>query len=266
MRRIIGIVSGKGGVGKTVTSLNLGLALHYLDQNSMVVDADLNNPNVGLQLGLYNFPMTINDALEKDVSILEALHIHPSGLRIIPASISLLHLHTNPEKLQDLLNVLEGYVIVDCAPGFGKEVISSLEVCDEVIVVTNPMFPSVVGAMRVIEVAKELGKKIRGIILNKVGKFEINPKEIEAITGIDVLGQIPYDRNIDLSIIAKTPVVQYRPYSTSSQEFMKIACNLTGKKYQKPRMLALRRAMDNLGLIGPKTEINTTKVNPKEEN
>jgi MinD-like ATPase involved in chromosome partitioning or flagellar assembly len=156
--------------------------------------------------------------------------------------------------MHKLLKDLEGYVILDCAPGFGKEVISSLDVCDEVVVVTNPLFPSVVGSMRVIEVARELGKEIRGIILNKVGKFEINPKEIEAITGLKVLGQIPYDRNVDLSIIARDPVLNYRPYSTSAQAYMRIASEMTGKTYKKPKLLAFRRAIDNLGLSGPKLE------------
>ncbi len=254
MRRIIGVVSGKGGVGKTVTSLNLGLALHHLGQNSLVVDADLNNPNVGLQLGLYEFPTTINDALERKMSILEALHIHHSGLRLIPASISLLHLHTNPEKIKDILKDLDGYIILDCAPGFGKDVLSSLDVCDEVIVVTNPLFPAVVGAMRVIEVAKEMGKNVRGIVLNKVGKFEINHKEIEAITGVKVIGQIPNDKNVDLSIIAKSPIVSHRPYSPAAQAFNKVACAITGKDYKRPKLLTLKRTFDNLGLIGPKIE------------
>lgn len=248
MRRIIAIVSGKGGVGKTVTTLNLSMALHELDEHVLTVDGDLNNPNVGLYLGLYNFPTTLNDVLENEINLLEALHIHESGLRIIPSSLSLQHLNTDINRMDEVFKQTEGYTLIDCAPGFGKEVISSIEACDEVLAVTNPITPSVVGCMRLIEIAKEMDKEIRGIVLNRLGANEVEPKEIEAVCDVPIIGEIPYDKHVDKSIIAKNPLVKQRPLSPASVSFKQIAHELIGREFEPPSFLKLRRFLNKFSL------------------
>lgn len=241
MRRIICVASGKGGVGKTVSAINLSMALHDLDENCIVVDADLNNPNIGLHLGIYGTPSSINDVLERDISVFDSLHVHKTGLRVIPASISLYHLHTDPVKLTEVFQDLEGYIILDCAPGYGREVMNSLEACDEVIVVTNPNFPAVVGCMRFLEVAREMHKSIRGIILNMSNRKEISDEEIQAICNEPIIGKIPFDHYVEKSIHAKIPVVRFYPNSKAAIEFKRIAAELAGRDFTPPRFLSIRR-------------------------
>ena len=86
MTRIIGVVSGKGGGGKTVTTINLSAALMGFGKNVIAIDADVKMSGLGLQLGMYYFPVTLNDVLGNRGTIHESLYIHSSGLRIIPAN------------------------------------------------------------------------------------------------------------------------------------------------------------------------------------
>ena len=126
-----------------------------------------------------------------------------------------------------------------------------MEVCDEVLIVTTPSLPDVAGALRTIEVAKSLGKKVSGIILNKKrGKdYEVTAKELEATSGVKVISEIPFDDNVLRSISNKEPVVLYNPYSLSSIKFYELASSLTGKPYQKPNFPKLKNFLKTLANI-----------------
>ncbi len=241
MRRIIAVASGKGGVGKTVTSLNLAMALHEAGEDVVVVDADLNNPSVGLHLDLFHAPTTINDVLERDIHISEALQIHPSGLRVVPSSVSIENLHPNTVRFREIFHDLDSYIILDCAPGFGREVLSALDVSDEIMVVTNPNFPAVVGAMRLMEVAKDMDKKIIGIVLNRIGMSDVDEEEIEGICQESIITEIPFDRNVDRSVRNKVPLIRHAPLSPASVKFRFLAGRVSGNEYVPPRFLPLRR-------------------------
>ena len=74
MARIIVINSGKGGVGKTTTAINLGVALNKMGQEVIIVDANLNTPNIGLQLGAPIVPITLNHILKGKAKIEDAIY------------------------------------------------------------------------------------------------------------------------------------------------------------------------------------------------
>jgi septum site-determining protein MinD len=83
--RVISILSGKGGVGKTTTVANLGLALSMVFNKKVVLlDGNSTTPDLGLHLGMYSFPHTLEDVLMGKVSITEALYHHPQGISILP--------------------------------------------------------------------------------------------------------------------------------------------------------------------------------------
>ena len=89
MAKIIVINSGKGGVGKTTTAINLGAGLNSLSKNVVVVDANLNTPNVGIHLGAPIVPITLNHVLKGKADIEDAVYEHSSGTKIIPSSLSI---------------------------------------------------------------------------------------------------------------------------------------------------------------------------------
>src|SRR3989338_7084947 len=101
--RIISIMSGKGGVGKTVSAINLALALRELKKDAVVIDADITTANIGIQLGFRKFPISLQDIIRKNMRLSSAVNMHKSGLKVIPASISLNKINTNLSKLKSLI-------------------------------------------------------------------------------------------------------------------------------------------------------------------
>ena len=243
MRRVISVMSGKGGVGKTFLTLNLGLSFHDFEEDSTVVDADLQNPNLGLHLGFYDYTLTLHDALSRGINILDVVHLHHTGLKIIPASMSLEYLYTNPERLQELMNELEGYVLIDAAPGLGREVVSTLKASNDVLLVTNPEITSVTDCIRTAELARTMKKALLGVVVNRRrGRgYEIPNGEIEEAVGAPVIGVIPEDENVKKSIAAGKPIVRYSPHSKASISVKRIAAGILEKEYSPGRLLFLKQ-------------------------
>jgi len=88
MSKIIVITSGKGGVGKTTTAINLAAAINHFGKEVLVIDGNLTTPNVGIYFGSPEVPINLNHILSKKVEALEAVYEHESGVKIIPASLS----------------------------------------------------------------------------------------------------------------------------------------------------------------------------------
>ncbi|MCS7106095.1 MAG: cell division ATPase MinD [Candidatus Aenigmarchaeota archaeon] len=232
--RVIGIISGKGGVGKTVVTINLACALMSFGKDVVALDADVKMSGLGLHLGMYYFSTTLNDILNSEAEILSAIHIHPSGLRIIPASLSLENVNiSNLSKVLSSNFFENSIVLVDSPPGLDSNSIEVIKACDEVIIVTLPEIPSVVGAIKTIEFCKEVNVKPFGIIVNRYRKEkeQINYKEIESVCELPVLGVIPEDKKIRKSIYKQFPAFFLNPYSKSSLEFKRIAAKLLGFSY-----------------------------------
>ncbi len=244
MEKIIGIVSGKGGVGKTTLTANLSLAMTQFGKDVVAVDVDLSTSNLGLQLGFYQFPLGLQDALDGNISILNAIYTHPSGLKVIPASISLNYITKNPTpyRLKSVLSDLNGIILIDSPPGLREDALLVLKACDDIVVVTNPEIPAVTDALKVIKVAREMGKEPLGIVVNRIrDKFELTTEEIEEMCDLNVIGRIPEDKDVKRSMFEKTPIVDLKPHSRAAVEFARLAAAIVGVEYSSPSMLGLRR-------------------------
>lgn len=178
-RKVIGIVSGKGGVGKTVATINLGYALHGLGKKVILVDADTTASNLGLQLGIYRYPTKFQDVLNGRVRIEDAIIEHPSGLKIVPSSISVKDIKTNADAYINVFDSLEGIVLVDSPPSLTKHSLSVLDACSEFIVVSNPDLPSLTNALKVQQISQKRNKEVLGMLLNRVANkyYELNADE-----------------------------------------------------------------------------------------
>src|SRR3990167_7855228 len=101
MNKIIVITSGKGGVGKTTTAINLGAAINYFGKDVLIIDANLSTPNLGIHLNSPEVPVSLNHVLSKRAEPSEAVYEHESGIKIMPASLSVKELRRiTPEKLK----------------------------------------------------------------------------------------------------------------------------------------------------------------------
>lgn len=234
----VGILSGKGGVGKTSTAVNMAAAMSYFGRDVVVIDGNLSTPNLGLHLGVPVVPITLHDVLKGKNALMDSVYLHHTGLKIVPAGLSLDDLRdVTPERLKKALPTLEGLtdvILVDGSAGLGRECLSVIQAVDELIIVTNPELPAVTDALKTIRLAEEMGKKVRGIILTKTGKEHDIPLEnIESLLEKPILGVIPHDKSVRQSLIRREPVVFAYPKSKSSIAYKKVAADLVGVEYNE---------------------------------
>ena len=245
MGRIIGIVSGKGGVGKTTLAINLGTVLaQHFKKDVTLIDCNVTTSHLGLYLGMYYCPLTLNKVLRGDATMEEAMYEHFSGVKVIPASLSLadlegidiIHLKDKVREIADKSDI----IFLDASPGLGREAMACLKACDEVIFVTTPFVPAIMDIIRCQEILNEIRVRPIGIVLNQVNKekYEMTPKEIEQLTRLPVIATIPYDKNVRKSLAAKTPVVIYKPKSKASKEFFRLGAALIGEEYESQGFLS----------------------------
>jgi len=235
--RFIGCVAAKGGVGKTTSAINLGAALNFFGKKSIVVDANLTTPNVGIYLGVPIAPTTIHDVLRGKKEIRDAVYEHNNGLRIVPASIAIkdarkVDINRLPDAVSDLYGHSD-FVIVDGCAGLTKESLGIIKSVNEVIIVTNPEMPSVTDALKTIKVCKELGKEVLGVLVTKTNSknADMSLKDIENILETEIIGIIPEDRAIKFSQAQKEPVIYTHPKSVSAIQYKRLAADLLDVPY-----------------------------------
>lgn len=239
MARIIAINSGKGGVGKTTTAINLGASLNKLGKEVVVLDANLNTPNVGLHLGAPIVPITLNHVLKGKAEMEDAIYEHSSGTKIIPSSLSVKELTKfNLKKFSDKVDQLRDhadFVIIDSAAGFGEEVIATINSADEIIIVTNPEMPAVTDALKAVKVARNMGKTINGIIVTRHqdAKYEMPLSSIKSMLEAPIIGVVPEDKSVKEALNQRDAVVHTHPRSKASKKYLEIARKVSGESYNK---------------------------------
>jgi septum site-determining protein MinD len=207
-----------------------------LNHEVIVVDANLNTPNIGLQLGAPIVPITFNHVLKGKADIEDAIYEHSSGMKIIPSSLSIKELTKfNTKKIPEIakqLSKLCDYVIIDSAAGFGEEVIAVLEAADEIIIVTNPEMPAVTDALKAVKVARQMGKEINGIIVTRHSnaKYEMPLSSIKSMLEAQIIGIIPEDKAVKEALNLRDAVVHTHPRSKVSKKYIEIARMISGEK------------------------------------
>lgn len=244
MVKLLSIISGKGGVGKTTTAINLGAALNSLGKEVIIVDANLTTPNVGLHLGAPIVPVNLNHVLLGKAKVSDAIYEHDSGTKIIPSSLSVKELRRlNHKKLKDVgksLRRLADYVIYDAAAGLGEEAVSSIEAADQLVIVTNPEIPAVTDALKTAKLAEEMGKEIIGVIVTRVrnNKTEMPISNIREMLDLPILGVIPEDKNMQLALTMKDAIVHTHPTSRAARAYKRVASKLAGVSYKEPSLFS----------------------------
>ena len=258
MTKIIVITSGKGGVGKTTTAINLGAAMNYFGKDVLVIDGNLTTPNVGIHLGSPEVPINLNHILGGKADVFEGVYEHESGMKIIPSSLSIKELlKIKPEKLKDFKKdfkkIVSDYIIVDCAAGLGNEAISAIKLADEIILVSNPEMPAITDALKTIKLSEQLKTPIRGVIITRVKKnnIEVQPETVKDMLEATILGMVPEDITVAKSLNLKDAVVHTHPKSKAARAYKEIAAQLADIDYDSDvdREGILTRFFKRLGLI-----------------
>lgn len=243
MPRTIGIISGKGGVGKTTLVANLGVALSRFGRRVTLVDCNVTTSHLGFCFGLFYYDKTLNNVLKKEATLLEAMYSHPSGVKIVPASLELEQLAgVEINELRSYIENIENtdIVLLDSAPGFGREAMSVLNSCSEVIFITTPHMNAIADVIRGFKLIKQTDIVPLGIVLNMVRNksFELTERDVEELTGLPVMAKIPFDLSVQKSLAKGMPTILYRSYAPSSIETMKLASSVLGEYYSPPNIFS----------------------------
>jgi septum site-determining protein MinD len=245
MPRVIGVLSGKGGVGKTTLVSNLGYALTQLGHNVTLIDANVTTPHLGLHLGMHMAPKTLHDVLKGDANLKAATYKHPLGFNLVPGSIAVHDLvGLDVSRLDDVVKSAKGdFILVDSAPALGREAASAMNAVDEVILITNPELPAVADALKTAKIAENSGKKVLGVVVNRISKkgHYVNRGDIHSFIQYPIIAEIPEDENVAASIASKTPLLDLDPNSPASQEFVKLAYKLTGRQMRAKNLGLMER-------------------------
>ncbi|MDK2826906.1 MAG: septum site-determining protein MinD [Methanolobus sp.] len=233
---IFTIVSGKGGAGTSTAAINLGAALAGFAKKTLIIDADVGMPTIGLMLGLETSKGTIHEVLAGKVELSEAVYDGPNNMHILPGSISLQgFVNANTEILGDIVESVKekyDYIIIDSPTGINKNSLLAISLADEIIQLVNPDIASLAGAMKIKAISDNMGKQFRGLVLNRTGitQNEISSERIETALGLKILATLPEEKNVKNSLAFKAPIIVKYPASQVSVNFNRLAAEIAGIK------------------------------------
>ncbi len=254
--KVIGIISLKGGVGKTSAVTALAGAIAGFGKKVLLIDCNLSAPNLGLHLNIINPDVTLHHVLNRTANIHDAVY-NAGNFDIIPASI-FENIQTNPLTLKDKIKTFRkkyDVILLDSSPALNEETLAVMLASDELFVVTTPDYPTLSITLKAVKLARQRGAQINGLILNKVHNknFELSIEDIEKTVEVPVMAVLPYDINILRALSEFSPSTIYDPKSESSIEYKKLAATLIGEKYKPLKLRTL------FGWVNPKRqEINRT--------
>lgn len=236
--QVIVVTSGKGGVGKTTTSANIGSALALNEKSVVIVDGDIGLRNLDVVMGLENrIVYDIVDIVEGRCRLEQALIKDKrfTNLSILPAAQTRDKSAVSPEQMVDISNELKktfDYVFIDCPAGIEQGFKNSIAGADKAIVVTTPEVSAVRDADRVIGLLNAADVKETKLVVNRVRPAMIQRGDmmdigdVVDILAVDLLGIIPDDESVITTTNKGEPVVLGD--SLAGQAYRNIAGRLQG--------------------------------------
>jgi septum site-determining protein MinD len=238
--KVVTVTSGKGGVGKTTTTANLGVALARLGKRVVVLDADIGLRNLDVVMGLENrIVYDLVDIVEGRCKLRQAMIKHKQfpDLYLIPSAQSRDKSAVSPTDMIQLTDKLRpdvDFVLVDSPAGIERGFRNAVAPADDVLIVTNPEVSAVRDADRIIGLLEAEGKGPGRLILNRV-KLEmirkgemLSAEDVTDILAIKLIGIVPEDETVIPASNNGIPVT-LNEASRAGQAFRNIARRLNGE-------------------------------------
>lgn len=239
MSEVIVVTSGKGGVGKTTTSANVGTGLAKLNKKVVLIDTDIGLRNLDVVMGLENrIVYNLVDVIEGKCRIKQALikdKRYPN-LFLLPSAQTRDKTSVSPEQMKDLTDELRkefDYIILDCPAGIEQGFKNAIAGADRALVVTTPEVSAIRDADRIIGLLEANELKKTDLIVNRV-RMEMVKRgdmmsidDVVDILAISLIGAVPDDENIVVSTNQGEPLVGSD--ALAGQAYMNICKRILGE-------------------------------------
>ncbi|MBS3761221.1 cell division ATPase MinD [Halodesulfurarchaeum sp.] len=228
---VYGVASGKGGVGKTTTAVNLGAAFAEAGRDVIVVDVDLGMANLADFLDLDSVEVSLHDVLAGEREIEAAITEAPGGFDAVVGSQDIEAFgRADPAELGSVLPSLRDrydVVLLDGGGGLSHDMTVPLGLADDVIVVTTPSEASITNAIKTTDLVERLDTTLEGLIVTRIGGAgRATPEAVADRIELPVLGSVPEDGAVQMSADQGTPLVAIDRESPAAQSYREIAYSL----------------------------------------
>ena len=241
--RVIVLTSGKGGVGKTTTTANIGMSIARLGYQVALIDADIGLRNLDLLLGLENRVLyTAMEVLEEECRIEQALIRDKRwrNLALLAISKNRQRYNITSQNMQTLVDLLKDrgfqFILIDCPAGIDLGFVNAIAPAREAVVVTTPEITAIRDADRVAGLLEANGiSKVR-LIVNRVRadmiqqNYMMSVQDVQEMLGLALLGVIPEDRNVIVSTNRGEPLVLQKNLTLSGIAFENAGRRLVGSQ------------------------------------
>lgn len=219
MSEVIVVTSGKGGVGKTTTSANVGTGLAKLNKKVILIDTDIGLRNLDVVMGLENrIVYNLVDVVEGNCRIKQALikDKRYANLYLLPSAQTRDKTSVTPEQMKKLIDELReefDYIILDCPAGIEQGFKNAIAGADRALVVTTPEVSAIRDADRIIGLLEANEIKRTDLIVNRIRMDMVKKgdmmsiEDVVDILSINLIGAVPDDENIVISTNQGEPLV-----------------------------------------------------------
>ena len=237
--RVIVITSGKGGVGKTTTTANIGASLAEKGHKVLLIDTDIGLRNLDVVMGLENrIVYDLIDVIEGRCRISQALikDKRCQNLVLLPAAQIRDKNDVNVDQMKELISSLKDsfdYILIDCPAGIEQGFKNAIAAANEAVVVTTPEVSATRDADRIIGLLEAAGIKNPRLVINRLridmvkDKNMLSVEDILDILAVKLLGVVPDDETVVISTNKGEPLV-YKGDSLAAKAFKNIASRIEG--------------------------------------
>ena len=237
--RVIVITSGKGGVGKTTTTANIGASLAEKGHKVLLIDTDIGLRNLDVVMGLENrIVYDLIDVIEGRCRVSQALikDKRCPNLVLLPAAQIRDKNDVNADQMKELISSLKDsfdYILIDCPAGIEQGFKNAIAAANEAVVVTTPEVSATRDADRIIGLLEAAGIKNPRLVINRLridmvkDKNMLSVEDILDILAVKLLGVVPDDENVVISTNKGEPLV-YKGDSLAAKAFKNIASRIEG--------------------------------------
>lgn len=240
MSEVIVVTSGKGGVGKTTTSANVGTGLAKLNKKVVLIDTDIGLRNLDVVMGLENrIVYNLVDVIEGNCRAKQALikDKRYSNLYLLPSAQTRDKNAVTPEQMKKLVDELKeefDYILLDCPAGIEQGFKNAIAGADRALVVTTPEVSAIRDADRIIGLLEAEDMKKVDLIVNRIRMEMVNRGDMMSIDdvvdilSINLIGAVPDDQQIVVSTNQGEPLVG--DDSLAGQAYMNICHRILGEE------------------------------------